>query len=229
VEAGPDELAAAAIAAIAEAVREARDAGRTAHLALAGGSTPRRTYAGLPGLVGDWDGVELWLGDERAVPPGDPLSNFKTVAESLGGHPVLHRIAGESDPELAAQAYERELRERVEVHDGDGVPILDLALLGIGPDGHTASLFPGHPALEERERLCVAVHDSPKPPPTRITMTLPVLRAARRRLFLAEGADKAAALAQLVAGPDPDVPASLLGGDATLVLADPAAASQAAA
>jgi 6-phosphogluconolactonase len=226
VEDGAEAVAAAALAVIVDAIRGGREARGVAHVSLAGGNTPKRTYQQLAGALGSWEGVELWFNDERAVPPDDPRSNFKMVVEALGGNPTLHRIAGEADPAAAAQAYERELRARIDSRDDAGVPIFDLHVLGIGEDGHTASLFPGHPEVEERERLVVPVHDSPKPPPTRISMTLPLLQAARRRVFLATGKDKAEPVSVLVAGPDPRVPSSLVGGADTLVIADQAAAGR---
>jgi 6-phosphogluconolactonase len=226
VEDGPEQVAAAALEVIVAAVRAAIEARGVAHVSLAGGNTPKRTYEQLGGALGSWEGVELWFNDERAVPPHDPQSNFKMVAEALGDHPLLHRIAGEADPESAAQAYERELRARVEPTAEAGVPVLDLHVLGIGEDGHTASLFPGHPEVQITDRLVVPVHDSPKPPPTRITMTLPVLRVARRRVFLATGPDKAGPVSVLLAGPDRDYPSSLVGEVNTLVIADPAAAGR---
>jgi len=222
----PEQVAAAALDVIVSAVRAAIADRGVAHVSLAGGNTPKRTYQELGGALGSWEGVELWFNDERAVPPDDPQSNFKMVAEALGDHPVLHRIVGEADPENAAQAYERELRARIESTAEAGVPVFDLHVLGIGEDGHTASLFPGHPEVQITDRLAVPVHDSPKPPPTRITLTLPVLQVARERVFLATGPDKAGPVSVLVAGPDPDYPSSLVGSENTLVLADPAAAGR---
>jgi 6-phosphogluconolactonase len=226
VQDGPERVAAAALEVIVGAVREAIAQRGVAHVSLAGGNTPKRTYEQLAGALGSWENVELWFNDERAVPPDDPQSNFKMVAEALGGHPTLHRIAGEADPEAASQAYEREMRARIESTAEAGMPVIDLHVLGIGEDGHTASLFPGHPEVEIRDRLIVPVHDSPKPPPTRITMTLPVLQVARQRLFLATGADKAGPVSVLVSGPNPDYPSSLVGGENTVVSADPAAAGR---
>ena len=226
VEDSPQDVASAALSVIVDAVRAGQAANGTAHVSLAGGNTPKLTYQELGGALGSWDGLELWFNDERAVAPDDPLSNFAMVVAALGGQPTLHRIAGEADPASAAAAYERELRSRIEPADEGGVPILDLHVLGIGEDGHTASLFPGHPEVQERERLVVPVYDSPKPPPTRITMTLPLLQAARRRVFLATGADKAGPVAELLKGPNPDYPSSLVGGDNTTVIADRAAAGQ---
>src|SRR4051794_10400904 len=226
VQDGPEQVAAAALEIIVGAVREAIAERGVAHLSLAGGNTPKRTYEQLAGALGSWENVELWFNDERAVPPDDPQSNFKTVAEALGGHPTLHRIAGEAEPDSAAQAYEREMRARIESTAEAGVPVIDLHVLGIGEDGHTASLFPGHPEVQIQDRLVVPVHDSPKPPPTRITMTLPVLQVGRQRLFLATGADKGGPVSVLVSGPNPDYPSSLVGAENTVVIADPAAAGR---
>jgi 6-phosphogluconolactonase len=226
VQEGPEQVTAAALEVIVDAVRGAIAERGVAHLSLAGGNTPKRTYEQLAGALGTWENVELWFNDERAVPPDDPQSNFKMVAEALGGHPTLHRIAGEADPDSAAQAYEREMRARIESTAEAGVPVIDLHVLGIGEDGHTASLFPGHPEVQIRDRLVVPVHDSPKPPPTRITMTLPVLQVGRQRLFLATGADKGGPVSVLVSGPNPDYPSSLVGAENTIVVADPAAAGR---
>src|SRR5258705_1030647 len=159
VEEGPEQVAAAALEVVVDAVRRARDERRVAHVSLAGGNTPKLTYQELDGALGGFGGVEFWFNDERSVPPDDPLSNFKMVVEALGDHPTLHRIAGESDPASAAQAYERELRSRIETTNDDGVPIFDLHVLGIGEDGHTAALFPGHPEGEIRDRPTAPVHD----------------------------------------------------------------------
>lgn len=189
------------------------------HLGLAGGTTPRRAYqllAQTPGI--DWSGVELWFGDERCVPPDDAESNYRLVAESLlAGTPGarVHPIDGTLDPDAGAAAYAAEIR---------GVR-LDLCLLGLGEDGHTASLFPGSTALSERTREAVAVVAS-KPPPHRITLTLPVLRAARELVVLAVGEGKADAVAAVLRGHDPAYPASLL-PQPTLLVVDSAAASRA--
>ena len=161
------------------------------HLSLAGGTTPRAAYERLATLVDDWEGVELWLGDERLVPPDDPESNYRLVAETLlqGGAPA-HAVPTGGSAEEAASAYAREIRRRVPAGP-DGVPELDLALLGLGEDGHVASLFPHAPALDARGEVCVAVHDAPKPPPDRVSLTLDVLRAARSTIVLAVGEGKA--------------------------------------
>ena len=215
---------------VATTIEQARAERGAAHVALAGGTTPARTYELLPRLVEDWRDVHLWLGDERCVALDDPDSNAVLVRDTLfgalaadGPGPVFHRVerAGDGDPPAAAAAYERELRAAI---PGDPLPQLDLALLGLGEDGHTASLFPDDPVLEERERLVVAVRGR-KPPPDRVTLTLPVLRAARAIVVLTAGAGKAEAVAAVLAGPSPHVPASLLGeGGAVELIADRAAA-----
>jgi 6-phosphogluconolactonase len=215
-----DDAARTTAGRIASAIDEALAARGTAHVALAGGRTPAATYRLLPRLVPSWGDVHLWFGDERCVPLDDPDSNHALVAGTLLAEPLepsphVHPVHGaEQNPEAAAAAYERELRAAI---PGDP-PRLDIALLGLGEDGHTASLFPEDPVLEERERLCVHVHGT-KPPFDRVTMTLPVLRAARRIVVLAEGAGKAWAISVMQAGPSPRVPASLLaeGADVELI------------
>ena len=218
--------AAAAAACVAEklagTIAAGQREGRTVHIALAGGSTPRAAYERLGQLVEDWSGVELWFGDERAVGPDDPDSNARMVRESLlqrigTAVPRINRVPTPGTAEELAAAYERALRERVPAGP-DGIPILDVALLGLGEDGHTASLFPHAPALDVRGELVLPVHDAPKPPPDRVTLSLDVLRAARSLLVLAAGADKAQPAAKLLAGPDPATPASLLADLPTLEL-----------
>jgi 6-phosphogluconolactonase len=221
VFADPEATAAAARGLVTDAIAEARGARGVAQLALPGGSTPKRTFE----LLGEdpdvsWHGVELWMGDERVVPDDHPDSNIGMIRAALGERAreeaTWHRVPTELGPQGAADAYGREWGDRV----------LDLALQGIGPDGHTASLFPNHPALEITDRPVVAILDSPKPPPERVTFTVPVIKAARRIAFLITGEEKAAPLAQIMKGPDPSVPSSLFGGERTVILADEAAASQ---
>lgn len=219
-----NEAAQAACERLRSAIDDARDARGAAHVALAGGETPRRTYELLAAKIGDWTGVEIWFGDERAVGPEDPESNYRMAQQTLltgEAGPIVHRIEGERGAEEAAAAYASRLEERLAGEQG--VPMLDLALQGLGPDGHTASLFPGNPAVEA-DGICVAVHGAPKPPPDRITLTVPVLRAARSIVFLATGEAKADAVRGLLAGPDPAVPSSLLGSERTEVIVDHAAA-----
>jgi 6-phosphogluconolactonase len=217
----------------AAAIEQARAERDEAHVAVAGGSTPARTYELLAELLTEWRDVHLWFGDERCVPLDHPDSNHglltRTLLTRLPGRttpPIVHPVtgAGDGDPPTAAADYEIELRTHV---PGTPVPHLDLALLGLGEDGHTASLFPDDPVLEERERLVVAVRGS-KPPPERVTMTLPVLRAARAIVVLTAGAGKAEAVQAMLAGPSPHTPASLLGeGAAVELIADGAAAAAA--
>jgi 6-phosphogluconolactonase len=225
VAATPDEAARVACKRMRSAIDEARASRSVAHIALAGGTTPRHTYELLAGKTDDWSGVEVWFGDERAVGADDPESNYRMVQETLlggGSGPDVHRIEGERGPETAAAGYAELLAERLPSEGG--VPVLDLALQGLGPDGHTASLFPGNPAVEA-DGICVAVHGAPKPPPDRITLTVPALRAARAIVFLATGAEKTQAVGELLAGPNPAIPSSLLSGERTEVIVDRAAAS----
>lgn len=211
-------------AALLEELLDATLASRgVAHLALAGGTTPAGAYTRLRRT--DWAGVELWFGDERCVGPEDPQSNFHMAEQTLLPHAtgaVVHRIEGELGSEHAAAAYDALLRERVPV-GADGLPVLDVILLGIGEDGHTASLFPHNPALEAHDLAAVAVHDAPKPPPERVSLTLGVLRGAAATILLASGSGKADALALALAGPNSAVPSSLLARDRLTVIADGAA------
>jgi 6-phosphogluconolactonase len=221
---------------VAAAIEQARATRGSAHIALAGGSTPARTYELLAELMTDWRNVHLWFGDERCVPLDDPDSNHLLLTRTLldrlpaaRAQPMVHAVtrAGDGDPPAAAAAYERALRASVSGAAGAraGLPMLDLALLGLGEDGHTASLFPDDPALAEHERLVVAVR-GPKPPPDRVTCTLPLLRAARAIIVLTAGAGKVQAVRAMLAGPSPHTPASLLGDDAAVeLIADRAAAA----
>ncbi len=183
------------------------------HLALAGGSTPLRAYELLGGLRSDWGGVHLWYGDERCVPEGSEEANHTMAARALDAPGATwHRIAGELGPEAAATAYTREL---------DGVA-LGLTLLGLGEDGHTASLFAGNPALD-LDGVAVGVRGAPKPPGERVSLTLDFLNASGRIVLLVAGEGKRDALARVLAGPDPDVPASLLERARLTIIADDAA------
>ncbi|HEX2702507.1 MAG TPA: 6-phosphogluconolactonase [Solirubrobacteraceae bacterium] len=225
-EADYSAVSVAAAALFAERVGGALAERGVAHVALDGGTTPERTYVliSLP----SWEGVELWFGDERCVGPEDPDSNYRMVAATLLGHArgaVVHRIVGELGGEAAASAYEQELRSRLPA-GSDAVPVFDLVLLGIGEDGHTASLFPGNPALDARGVACVAVHDAPKPPPDRVSLSLEVLRAARSCVLLASGTGKASALAKALGEPTAAVPSSLLARERLTVIADADALSE---
>jgi 6-phosphogluconolactonase len=194
---------------IADAIRKTvRDKGACS-LALAGGSTPRLAYQRLPSLpVIPWPQVEIFFGDERAVPPESPDSNFRMAQEAfLSQVPIrlekIHRMAAERDDLVtAAREYEALLPAS-----------LDILLLGIGPDGHTASLFPHAPALQEREHRVVRVVGG-EPLIQRLTITPPVIQHATRVLVLATGAEKADAVARALEGPDDvaAVPAQLARG-----------------
>jgi 6-phosphogluconolactonase len=221
---------------IADGLAATLAAGGAAHVALSGGSTPVRTYELLAERLTDWRCVELWFADERCVGPQDPDSNYKLVSETLVAHVSaragagaipdqhVHRMEGELGPWAGAEHYAEVLRSLVAAGD-EGVATLDTIVLGIGVEGHIASLFPDTPALRQTDVLCLGVADSPKPPPERITLSLPVLRAARRCVLLAMGEAKSQALAAALAGASQTAPASLLPPARLTVIADEAAAS----
>jgi 6-phosphogluconolactonase len=206
---GPEELAAAAAEKIAQAARESiASRGRFA-LCLTGGSTPRRAYTILAGQTGeaavDWSRTYLFFGDERFVPRDDDRSNYKMVRESLLQNPAIpadHIYPIPTDlttPQHAADEYARSLL----AFFGNNVawPAFDLVLLGLGDDGHTASLFPGARALEEKDRWATSSPPGVLPPPVdRVTLTFPVFNAARQVMFLVCGANKAEALADVQHG-----------------------------
>jgi 6-phosphogluconolactonase len=231
-----DTVAERAAAHVERELLRALREGSIAHFALSGGTTPARTYQLLASGMGDWSGVDIWFADERCVPPEDEQSNYRLAAETLlepAGIPPeqVHRMEGELGPEEGARRYARELLGRVPRggQDQPGPPVLDLILLGIGPDGHVASLFPGAPTLNAgEEAVCLPVHDAPKPPPERITLSVAVLRAARGCLLLATGAEKADAVSAMLGEPTPSVPASLLRREGLTVIVDDAAAPRGA-
>jgi len=213
---GPGALARAAADRVVAAAGEAIRARGTFRFGVSGGRTPLGLYRRLAGLAGriDWSRTEVLFADERGVAPTDPESNFRLVCETLAG-PVaippahLHRMRGEApDLDAAAAEYEPLL-----------VAPLDLLVLGVGEDGHVASLFPNAASLAERERRVVAVLDSPKPPSRRLTVTPRVLEESRQVVVLASGSAKARAVALALDG-SPDVgalPARLLRGRTWLV------------
>jgi 6-phosphogluconolactonase len=191
------------------------------HVALSGGSTPRRAYELAAELERDWSRVQAWLGDERCVPPDDPLSNLRLVRESLVVRtllqPTLHPIDTTLPPARAAAAYDAEL---------EGVE-LGLAFQGIGPDGHTASLYPHAPALDVTDARVVAAPAQLEPWVDRVTMTVRMLCSAPEVVFLVVGADKAeAARRAFVEPPSQATPASLVRSltGRTVAILDPSAA-----
>ncbi len=201
--------------------------GERASIALSGGSTPRAAYQHLAARCPPWARVGFYFGDERMVPPDADGSNYRMAREALLDRIPLqddqvHRIPGELPADEAAALAEEDLRGSV---PGAPYPELDLVLLGMGPDGHTASLFPGAPELTETERLMVAVHRPGMPQPWRVSMTLPVLNAGRRVLIMVGGAEKAQVVSRAIAR-DPEIPAGRLdpAGEFTWLLTEDAAA-----
>jgi 6-phosphogluconolactonase len=197
-----EELSRAAAREFAAGAEEAiEERGRFA-VVLAGGSTPETMYGILARHYMDqidWSRVYVFFGDERSVPPHHEDSNHKMASEVLLDHvPVgnVHRIRGELPPDEAAEAYEEELRTFFRTED---VPRFDLILLGLGADGHTASLFPETPALEVHDRWVVA-NPVPRLNTTRITLTVPVINAALAVYFLVEGEDKGEAVREVLEG-----------------------------
>ena len=193
---------------------------RGGEIALSGGSSPRPVYELAAKLEPDWSDVRVWLGDERCVPPDDERANVRLVRESLSSTshpPELQPVDTSISPADAAAAYDVEL----------GGVTLDLALQGLGPDGHTASLFPGAPSLGETRRRAVAAPAGLEPWVERVTMTVPFLGAARQVLYLVLGEGKAeAARRAFVESPSPSTPASLVRSAAgrTIAILDPPAA-----
>jgi len=194
----------------------------TGHVVITGGSTPRSAYERLEPR-GD---VSFWFTDERCVPPDHEHSNYGMVKGALldrvGAN--AHRMRGELGPDEGSEEYAEEIRGEL----GDGIPEFDLMLVGLGPDAHICSLFPRDAALGVRDRTVVGV-DTPGMPPLvpRITLTLPVVNAAREVVFLVTGEDKADAVHRAFAGPpDPDVPGSLVEAASVTAILDPPAAAR---
>jgi len=206
-------------AAAAELLADAARAG--ARIALSGGSTVAPAFERATALALDWSRAELYWGDERAVPPDDERSNYAiaraTLLDRLLTAPhAVHRIEGERGADAAAAAYDEQLRDVV----------LDLALNGLGADGHTASLFPHSPALEVVDRRAVAAEAGLDPFVPRITLTPPVFAATATLVYLVVGEGKADAARRAFAEPpSPATPASLVRGRTTIALLDPAAAA----
>jgi 6-phosphogluconolactonase len=206
---------------VADELDEAARAGRA--IALTGGRSPGRAYQLAAEREPDWSKASLWWGDERCVPPDDDRSNYKLARENLldrleAQPKEVHRIRGELGAEAAADEYDALLRDVQ----------LELVLLGLGPDGHAASLFPNAPALAERKRRAVSAEPGLEPFVDRVTLTVPVLSSAPEVLFIVAGAEKAEAAERAFARPpDPSTPASLIRSTTgtTRVVADRAAAS----
>jgi 6-phosphogluconolactonase len=200
-----ERLAVAAATIVAETLRSSP----ALRIVLAGGTTPKRCYTRLAAMELSWARATVLFGDERCLPPLDPETNFQIASKALlriACPATVHRIPGELGPEEAAAAYE---------------PIvaagpLDLVLLGIGTDGHTASLFPGNPGLRATGHV-VGVRNAAKPPPERVSLTLGALREAKRVIILAAGADKKDAVRRAFAG---EVPAGMIDHAEWLVTAD---------
>ena len=204
-----EEVAEAAAAEIADVLR-----GGAQTLVLAGGTTPKRCYELLAELDVQWGRVTVLFGDERCVPPDHPDSNYRMVKESLLDRvapATVYRMPAELGPDEGADAYAEVVAN---------VAPLDLVLLGVGEDGHVASLFPGHPLLGATG-LTAGIRDSPKPPPERVTLTLEAIRDAARVLIIATGSGKADAVALAKRG---EVPSGMIPGARWLI--DRAAAGQ---
>jgi 6-phosphogluconolactonase len=204
---------------VGERLAEAGSAG--GHLVLTGGSAAGPAYEQAARLETDWSKTELWWGDERCVPPDDDLSNYKLAKDTLLDKVTtgaVHRMHGELGCDVGAARYEEEL---------GALDRFDLVLLGLGPDGHVASLFPNQPTLDERERRAIGAEAKLEPYVDRITLTLPMLNAARLVVFIVSGENKADAVERAFADePSPATPGSLVRGEETLVVLDPPAAAK---
>jgi 6-phosphogluconolactonase len=187
------------------AERLAAAARKGGHIVLTGGSSPRIAYELAAGLETDWTAVELWWGDERCVPADDERSNYGMAKQALLDHVStgrVHRMRGELGRDDGAASYEQELGE---------LEHFDLVLLGLGPDGHVASLYPEQPTLDETERRAIGAEAKLDPYVDRITLTLPMLRRAHEVLFLVTGKDKAEAAKRAFSGePSRSTPGSLV-------------------
>ena len=212
---------------VAQRLSEAAVAG--GHIVLTGGSSPKAAYQLAAERDADWSGATVWFTDERCVAPGHPDSNFgmadRALLSQLSAAPSVVRMEGELGPDAGAGNYEAAVRERM-----GSDPRWDLLLLGMGPDGHIASLFPGKPELEERSRMAVGVPlAGMEPQVPRITLSMPALEAAREAILLVTGESKAS-MAARVFGPSPErsLPAAAIDlryGSLTVLL-DEAAASK---
>ena len=234
-----DLLASAVAARLLTRLVDVQSTGRVPSLVMTGGGIADRIHRAVATSPArdavDWRRVRLWWGDERFLPPGDPERNETqaraALLDDLALDPALvHPMPaddGSADADTAAEDYAESLRAAAAPEDHGAIPTFDIVMLGMGPEGHVASLFPERPALYET-RPVVAVHGSPKPPPTRISLTLPTLNRAREVWFLVAGEAKARAVRLALGGAGAmQVPAAGVHGQArTLWLLDSAAASQ---
>jgi 6-phosphogluconolactonase len=208
---GERELARRVASDVVRELVAVQGTGRVASLVLTGGTVARVVHRAIADARADvdWGSVELWWGDERYVPAADPERNAGQARHDLVDrvpfdparvHEMPASDGAHADVGSAASAYAQEMRRWVEDR-GPGQPWFDVLMLGIGPDGHCASLFPGRPEVDETG-YALPVTDSPKPPPQRVTLSMPALRRARRVMFVATGAGKAEAVARSVGGAD---------------------------
>lgn len=231
-------LAAAVAARFVKRMREVLAEKPRAHVVLTGGTMGEAVLAAVPAAKGfgrvDWHRITFWWGDERYLPSGDPdrnetqsrralLDGLGLPAANIKAFPALGEYASMDE---AAAAYAAELASAA--GDGETHPVFDLTFLGVGPDGHVASLFPDHDAVRDREHLVLAEPESPKPPPARLTLTLPVINASERVWLVMAGADKAGALGLALADANPaDVPvAGVRGRNRTVFFVDRDAAAE---
>jgi len=231
VHPGKQELSDALAARLVTAIVDAQARQDVVHVSLTGGSLGSALWASMAALAArsavDWSRVELWWGDERYLPTGDMDRNdVQNDAAGLATLPLdqsrVHRVLGpdgSDSAEASATAYGELMR-------ASGAGAFDVMILGVGPDGHIASLFPGHPAQQTADAIAVAVHDSPKPPPDRVSLTFEAIRRSREVWFIVAGADKAEAVANGVAGAGPALSsaAQVQGEKRTLWLVDADAA-----
>ncbi|MER8038807.1 6-phosphogluconolactonase [Streptomyces hydrogenans] len=235
-------MAEAAAARLITRIVDAQSSRGSASVVLTGGRNGNGLLAALGTAPArdaiDWSRLDLWWGDERFLPEGDPERNVTQARAALLDRVPLdparvHAMPASDGPygddaDAAAAGYAAELAAAAAPEDRAGVPAFDVLMLGVGPDTHVASLFPELPAVRETERMVVGVHGAPKPPPTRISLTLPAIRAAKEVWLLAAGEDKAkaAAIALSGAGEVQAPAAGARGRSRTLWLMDAAAASE---
>jgi 6-phosphogluconolactonase len=234
-------MAQATAARLITRIVDAQSSRGAASVVLTGGRNGNALLAALASSPArdavDWSRLDLWWGDERFLPEGDPERNVTQARHELLDavpldparvHPMPASDGPDAEPEAAAERYAAELAKAAGPEDHAGVPAFDVLLLGVGPDTHVASLFPEHPGTRELELTVVGVRGAPKPPPVRVSLTLPAIRAAREVWLLAAGEDKAEAVALALSQPgEIQAPASgAYGQQRTLWLLDRAAAAK---